>query len=77
MYNFVMNRNTLHLNRSINFKSDFFLFSHVIFAYILDRPFPCKDGEKIDSDWVCDGEDDCSEGEDEQFCGGGLNLILV
>ena len=37
---------------------------------VLGDMFPCSNGEKIEYDWVCDGDDDCSEGEDEKDCDG-------
>ncbi|MDH5674352.1 MAG: LDL receptor domain-containing protein [Myxococcales bacterium] len=30
--------------------------------------FRCGDGEVLPPDWVCDGEHDCSDGEDESSC---------
>lgn len=31
-------------------------------------PFTCDDGEIINSEWVCDFEDDCEDGSDEVAC---------
>jgi hypothetical protein len=31
-------------------------------------PFACMDGAEIDAGWVCDGEADCANGEDEAMC---------
>jgi len=33
------------------------------------QEFCCKDGEGIEFDWKCDGENDCMDGEDEAQCG--------
>ena len=30
--------------------------------------FECNDGEEIDASYKCDGDDDCTEGEDELNC---------
>ena len=40
--------------------------------------FSCNDGSTIASDWVCDGDADCPQGEDELNCeGGGLSCEAV
>ena len=33
-------------------------------------PYVCDDGEAIEGDYVCDGDNDCAAGEDESDCGG-------
>ena len=30
--------------------------------------FQCNNGETIPSSWVCDGDEDCNSGEDEENC---------
>jgi hypothetical protein len=37
----------------------------MILTELYDSEFVCDDGEEIPADWVNDGEDDCSGGEDE------------
>ena len=32
------------------------------------QSFECLDKQCINNDWVCDGEIDCTEGEDEKDC---------
>jgi len=33
-----------------------------------DMLFTCADGEKINAEWECDAEEDCSDGSDEAGC---------
>ena len=37
--------------------------------------FYCDDGSAIPSQYVCDGWDDCWQGEDEHFCGGSVVVV--
>ena len=37
--------------------------------------FQCEDGDWIFSNWVCDGENDCPSGEDEENCGNDGNNV--
>ena len=50
----------------------FWLLTNVSLPYFLEcdpqQEFCCKDGEGIDFDWKCDGENDCMDGEDEAQC---------
>ena len=36
--------------------------------------FQCTNGDLISSHWVCDAENDCLSGEDEQNCGNTENV---
>ena len=38
-----------------------------VFSYILGDMFPCGNGDEIEHNLVCDGTDDCPEGEDERI----------
>ena len=39
--------------------------------------FSCNDGRCISNGWLCDGDDDCSDGEDEQNCTPGLQTLKL
>ena len=40
-------------------------------------PFTCTDGTEIPSDYVCDNEDDCADGEDEVMCFSCADMTVV
>ena len=37
--------------------------------------FTCNDGECIYNGWLCDGDNDCSDGEDEANCTPGKQIL--
>ena len=47
-----------------------YLFS-LILAFCTPYEYQCYDQSCISNDLVCDGNPDCSTGEDEQYCGSG------
>ena len=52
------------------------LLSIMTISLFKDEGFLCTDGDRIDSNWVCDGMSDCTDGEDEANCGQGRIYVL-
>ena len=49
---------------------------HKIIKGCTKDDFKCDNGECVPSEWICDGECDCSDESDETDCGGKRLIIM-
>lgn len=46
----------------------YFCFFFTLLAYDPDTHYACAGGIRIPHSWLCDGSEDCHDGEDERGC---------